>query len=164
MVRVGIGYDLHTLVRGRRLVLGGVEIPHETGLLGHSDADVLTHAICDALLGAVAAGDLGQHFPDTDPQYAGICSLELLAHVGALLSARGAQIQNVDSVVLAQRPKLAPHVPAMRENLAKALGLDPTQVGVKATTNEGVDAIGTETAIAAHAVACVIIGNGATSG
>ena len=164
MVRVGIGYDLHKLVAGRRLVLGGVEIPHVTGLLGHSDADVLTHAVCDALLGAVAAGDLGQHFPDTDPRYEGICSLELLAHVGGLLSARGAQIQNIDSVVLAQRPKLAPHVPAMRENLAKALGVCPAQVGVKATTNEGVDAIGNETAIVAHAVACVIIGDGAASG
>jgi len=156
---MGIGYDVHRLVPGRALVLGGVEIPHDTGLLGHSDADVLTHAICDALLGAVAAGDIGRHFPDTDPHYEGARSTDLLGRVRDMLEQRDAVVQNVDATLVAQRPKLAPHVAGMRENLSRALRIDLEQVSVKATTHEGLDAVGREEAIAAQAVACVIIGS-----
>lgn len=154
-VRIGHGYDVHRLVEGRRLILGGVDIPWERGLLGHSDADVLTHAVMDALLGAAGLGDIGRHFPDTDPAYAGADSLRLLAHVAALLRERGFTVGNVDATVLAQRPKLAPHIPQMRDNLARAMGVDPEQVNVKATTEEGLGFTGTGEGIAAHAVALI---------
>ncbi len=154
-VRIGHGYDVHRLVEGRRLILGGVDIPWERGLLGHSDADVLTHAVMDALLGAAGLGDIGQHFPDTDPAYTGADSLRLLAHVTALLGERGFTVGNVDATVLAQRPKLAPHIPQMRDNLARAMGVDPGQVNVKATTEEGLGFTGSGEGMAAHAVALI---------
>lgn len=155
--RIGHGYDVHRLAEGRRLILGGVDIPWERGLLGHSDADVLTHAIMDALLGAAGLGDIGQHFPDTDPAYAGADSLKLLEHVAGLLRERGFVVGNVDATVLAQRPKLAPHIPRMRENLARAMGAEPAQVNVKATTEEGLGFTGSGGGMAAHAV-CLLIG------
>ncbi|MCZ6675904.1 MAG: 2-C-methyl-D-erythritol 2,4-cyclodiphosphate synthase [Candidatus Poribacteria bacterium] len=154
-MRVGIGYDVHRLVGARKLILGGVEIPHELGLLGHSDADVLTHAICDAILGAAGLGDIGQHFPDTDPAYAGIDSLVLLDRVQALISADYA-IQNVDSTVVAQRPKLAPYISRMRQRLAATLDISIHQINVKATTSEGLGFIGKEKAIAAQAIVCLV--------
>lgn len=154
-VRIGHGYDVHRLVEGRRLILGGVDIPWERGLLGHSDADVLTHAVMDALLGAAGLGDIGQHFPDTDPAYTGADSLRLLAHVAALVRERGFTVGNVDATVLAQRPKLAPHIPQMRDNLARAMGVDPEQVNVKATTEEGLGFTGSGEGMAAHAVALI---------
>ena len=154
-VRIGHGYDVHRLVEGRRLILGGVDIPWERGLLGHSDADVLTHAVMDALLGAAGLGDIGQHFPDTDPAYTGADSLRLLAHVTALLGERGFTVGNVDATVLAQRPKLAPHIPQMRDNLARAMGVAPGQVNVKATTEEGLGFTGSGEGMAAHAVALI---------
>ncbi len=154
-MRTGIGFDTHRLVEGRRLILGGVAIPHPVGLLGHSDADVLTHALMDALLGAIADGDIGQHFPDTDPQWAGADSLALLRAVVARLAAQGWRPANVDATVLAERPKLAPHIPAMRERLADALGLPIGAVSVKATTVEGLGAIGRREGISALAVATV---------
>ena len=144
MIRVGIGYDVHRFEAGRRLVLGGVEIPHERGLGGHSDADALTHAICDALLGAAALGDIGVHFPDTDEAYRDADSQRLLARVVALLAEAGMRPQNVDAVVVAQRPRLAPHVPAMREALSATMGLSAALVGVKATTSEGLGFTGRE--------------------
>lgn len=152
-MRIGHGYDVHKLAEGRRLILGGVDIPYEKGLLGHSDADVLTHAVMDALLGALALGDIGQHFPDTDPQYSGADSLQLLSHVVQLISAQGFQVGNVDATILAQAPKLAPHIPAMRENLARAMRVDVSQVSVKATTEEGLGFTGQKAGIAAHTVA-----------
>jgi 2-C-methyl-D-erythritol 2,4-cyclodiphosphate synthase len=152
---MGIGYDLHRLVEGRLLILAGVTIPFEKGLLGHSDADVVCHAVTDALLGAAALGDIGRHFPDTDPQYAGASSVELLARATSLVRAARFAIANVDVVVVAQRPKLAPHVDVMRERLAAALGIEPARVSIKGKTNEGVDATGRGEAIAAHAVALV---------
>ena len=155
--RIGHGYDVHRLAEGRRLILGGVDIPWERGLLGHSDADVLTHAVMDALLGAAGLGDIGQHFPDTDPAYAGADSLKLLEHVAGLLRERGFVVGNVDATVLAQRPKLAPHIPRMRENLARAMGAEPAQVNVKATTEEGLGFTGSGEGMAAHAV-CLLIG------
>jgi len=155
-MRIGHGYDVHRLAEGRRLVLGGVDIPWEKGLLGHSDADVLTHALMDALLGAAGLGDIGQHFPDTDPACAGADSLELLARVMELLGERGYALGNADITVLAQRPKLAPHIPAMRDNLARAMGVDPSQVSVKATTEEGLGFTGSGEGIAAHAV-CLLV-------
>ena len=155
--RIGHGYDVHRLAEGRRLILGGVDIPWERGLLGHSDADVLTHAVMDALLGAAGLGDIGQHFPDTDPAYAGADSLKLLEHVAGLLRERGFAVGNVDATVLAQRPKLAPHIPQMRENLARAMGAEPSQVNVKATTEEGLGFTGSGEGMAAHAV-CLLIG------
>ncbi len=151
-MRIGHGYDVHKLVEGRALILGGVHIPYEKGLLGHSDADVLTHAIMDALLGAAALGDIGRHFPDTDPAYAGADSVELLRHVAALLREKGYRIGNVDATILAQRPKLAPHIPAMREILATACGVEVEAIHVKATTEEGLGFTGTGEGIAAHAV------------
>lgn len=154
-MRIGHGYDVHRLVEGRRLVLGGVCIPHAKGLLGHSDADVLLHAIADALLGAAALGDIGQHFPDTDPQYAGADSLELLRRVGELLREHGYAVGNIDATVIAQAPKLAPHIPAMRQNIAGALGLELGCVSVKATTEEHLGFTGDGSGIAAHAV-CLI--------
>ena len=154
-VRIGHGYDVHRLVEGRRLILGGVDVPWERGLLGHSDADVLTHAVMDALLGAAGLGDIGQHFPDTDPAYAGADSLKLLAHVVALLRERGFTVGNVDATVLAQRPKLAPHIPQMRDNLARTMEVGPEQVNVKATTEEGLGFTGSGEGMAAHAVALI---------
>lgn len=151
-MRIGHGYDVHRLVRGRRLILGGVEVPWELGLLGHSDADVLTHAVMDALLGAAGLGDIGKHFPDTDPVYAGADSLRLLDHVMELLREEGWRVENVDATILAQRPKLAPHIPGMRENLAARLGVGPGQVNVKATTEEGLGFTGAGEGVAAHAV------------
>ena len=151
-MRIGHGYDVHRLVEGRKLILGGVEVPHTLGLLGHSDADVLTHAVMDALLGAAGLGDIGRHFPDTDPAYAGADSLKLLDHVVELLEARGWQVGNVDATILAQRPKLAPYLEQMRENLAARMKVDPGQVNVKATTEEKLGFTGAEEGIAAHAV------------
>ena len=157
-MRIGQGYDVHRLAEGRKLILGGVDIPWERGLLGHSDADVLTHAVMDALLGAAALGDIGTHFPDSDPAYAGADSLKLLEHVAKLLGERGFSIKNVDATVLAQKPKLAPHIPRMRENLARAMGVGPEQVNVKATTEEGLGFTGSGEGMAAHAV-CLIEGS-----
>lgn len=153
MVRVGHGYDVHRLVEERKLILGGVEIPYERGLLGHSDADVLTHAVMDALLGAAALGDIGQHFPDSDPAYKGADSLKLLDHVMGLLEEKGWRVGNVDATVIAQRPKLAGYIPAMRENLAARIGIDLDQVNVKATTEEKLGFTGAGEGIAVHAVA-----------
>ena len=155
-MRIGHGYDVHKLAQDRKLILGGVDIPYEKGLLGHSDADVLTHAVMDALLGALALGDIGQHFPDTDPRYEGADSLQLLSHVVQLISAQGFQLGNVDATILAQAPKLAPHIPAMRENLARSMGVDVSQVSVKATTEEGLGFTGQKEGIAAHAVALLL--------
>ena len=158
-MRIGHGYDVHRLVEGRKLILGGVEIPFEKGLLGHSDADVLLHALSDALLGAAALGDIGQHFPDTDERYRGADSTVLLRRVAALLRPRGYEIGNVDCTVLAQRPKLAGFIPQMRENIASALNIPADRVSVKATTEEGLGFTGSGEGIAAHAVA-LILGNG----
>ena len=154
-MRIGHGYDVHRLAPGRKLILGGVELPFEKGLLGHSDADVLTHAVMDALLGAAALGDIGKLFPDSDPAYEGADSLVLLGRVTEILAERGYRIGNVDATVLAQRPKLALHIPAMREKLAAAMGIDLEQVSVKATTEEGLGFTGTGEGIAAHAVALI---------
>jgi len=151
-MRIGHGYDVHRLVPQRDLILGGVRIEHELGLLGHSDADVLTHAVMDALLGAAALGDIGKLFPDSDPAYLGADSLKLATDVARRLREAGFEISNVDATVIAQAPKLAPHIDAMRENLAKALGIDITAVSVKATTEEGLGFTGERLGIAAHAV------------
>ncbi len=154
-MRIGHGYDVHRLTEGRRLILGGVEIPFEKGLLGHSDADVLAHAVMDALLGAAALGDIGTLFPDSDPAYEGADSLSLLRRVAGVLEENGYKVGNVDATVLAQRPKLAPHIPLMRERLAAAMGIGPEQVSVKATTEEGLGFTGTGEGMAAHAVALI---------
>lgn len=154
-MRIGQGYDVHRLVEGRKLILGGVEIPHTVGLLGHSDADVLLHAISDALLGAAALGDIGMHFPDNDPNYKGISSLKLLSHVGRLLHENGYRIVNIDSTVIAQAPKLMPHIPSMRENIASALGIEVSAVSVKATTEEKLGFTGEKLGIAAQAIALI---------
>ena len=154
-MRIGHGYDVHRLVEGRRLILGGVEIPWEKGLLGHSDADVLTHALMDALLGAAALGDIGRLFPDKDPAYEGADSVELLRKVAALLREQGYRIANVDCTVIAQRPRLAPHIPEMRRRLAEAMELETDRVSVKATTEEGLGFTGEGLGIAAHAVALI---------
>ena len=151
-MRIGHGYDVHRLTEGRKLILGGVEIPWERGLLGHSDADVLTHAVMDALLGAAGLGDIGKHFPDSDPAYAGADSLKLLAHVVQLLRENGFSVGNVDATVLAQRPKLAGYIPRMRSNLAQVMGVEPERVNVKATTEEGLGFTGSGEGMAAHAV------------
>ena len=154
-MRIGHGYDVHRLVEGRRLILGGVDIPHEKGLLGHSDADVLVHAIMDALLGAAALGDIGKHFPDSDPAYAGANSLGLAAHVAALLQNHGYRIVNIDSTILAQAPKLAPYITSMRARIAEAFDVSVECVSVKATTEEHLGFTGAGEGIAAHAV-CLI--------
>ncbi len=154
-MRIGHGYDVHRLVEGRRLILGGVEVPFEKGLLGHSDADVLAHAVMDALLGAAALGDIGKLFPDSDPAYEGADSLALLRRVARILGEHGYTIGNVDATVLAQRPKLAPHIMEMRARLADAMGTDPGRVSVKATTEEGLGFTGAGEGIAAHAVALI---------
>ena len=155
MSRVGIGYDSHRLVTGRRLILAGIEIEHELGLEGHSDADVLTHVVMDALLGAAALGDIGMHFPDTDPAWRGADSIELLEHVVGLVKKAGFEIENVDTTVIAQAPKLGPHRDAMRESLAKAMRIDVGAVNVKFTTAEKMGALGRGEGIAAQAVASV---------
>ena len=152
-MRIGHGYDVHKLVEGRKLILGGIEVPYEKGLLGHSDADVLTHALMDALLGAAALGDIGKLFPDNDPDYAGADSVELLKKVCAVVAKAGYRVGNVDCTVIAQRPKLAPYIPAMREMLAKAMGVDVYRVSVKATTEEHLGFTGEGLGIAAHSVA-----------
>ena len=152
MIRVGYGYDVHRLVEGRKLILGGVDIPYEKGLLGHSDADVLLHAITDALFGAAALGDIGSHFPDTDPRYKGADSLKLLEACGTELREYGWKIGNIDAVIVAQRPKLLPYVPQMRENIARVLGIDISQVSVKGKTEEGLGFTGSGEGMAVHAV------------
>ena len=155
-MRVGTGYDVHRLTEGRDLILGGVCIPWEKGLLGHSDADVITHAIMDALLGAAALGDIGQHFPDTDPQWEGASSIDLLRRVGRILEENHYVVENIDSTIIAQQPKLMPYLLKMRENVAGALGLDVTQVSIKATTEERLGFTGSGEGIAAQAVCCII--------
>ena len=152
-MRIGQGYDVHRLVEGRKLIIGGVDIPYEKGLLGHSDADVLLHAVMDALLGAAALGDIGQHFPDSDERYKGISSIALLKEVGKILQENGYMIENIDSTVIAQRPKLLPYRPQMAENIAAALGIEKEQVSVKATTEEGLGFTGTGEGISAQAIA-----------
>lgn len=151
-MRIGHGYDVHRLVEGRKLIMGGVEIPWEKGLLGHSDADVLLHAISDAILGAIGEGDIGKHFPDTDPAFKGADSMKLLAHVVALTWGRGYRVGNLDATIIAQRPKMAPHIPAMREHIARACGVELDRINVKATTEEGLGFTGTGEGISAHAV------------
>ncbi|MEP6699552.1 MAG: 2-C-methyl-D-erythritol 2,4-cyclodiphosphate synthase [Verrucomicrobiota bacterium] len=158
MMRCGTGYDAHRLAPGRKLILGGVEIPHERGLDGHSDADVLCHAIADALLGAIGESDIGHHFPNTDESIRGISSIEILQRVNALLRERNAHAVNVDATLIAEAPKIAPHLPAMREKIAAALHLDVLRVGIKATTNEGLGALGRGEGMAAMAVALVEMG------
>jgi len=152
-----MGYDVHRLVEGRPCVIGGVEIPYEKGLLGHSDADVLLHAVMDALLGAAALGDIGKHFPDTDPAYRGISSVKLLEHVGALLEENLFLIENIDATIIAQAPKMRPHIDDMRANIAKALGIDISQVNVKATTEEGLGFTGSGEGISAQAVCMLAV-------
>lgn len=152
-MRIGQGYDVHRLVEGRTLIIGGVDIPYEKGLLGHSDADVLLHAVMDALLGAAALGDIGQHFPDSDERYKGISSIALLKEVGKILQENGYMIENIDSTVIAQRPKLLPYRPQMAENIAAALGIEKEQVSVKATSEEGLGFTGTGEGISAQAIA-----------
>ena len=155
LIRVGMGYDVHKLTEGRNLILGGVNIPWEKGLLGHSDADVLIHAIMDALLGAAALGDIGKHFPDTDPAYKGISSVKLLVHVAGLLKENGYAVGNIDATIIAQKPKMAPHIPEMRENIAKALGIEISQLNIKATTEEGLGFTGTMQGISSQAICCI---------
>jgi 2-C-methyl-D-erythritol 2,4-cyclodiphosphate synthase len=154
--RTGAGYDIHRLVEGRPLILGGVEIPFEKGLLGHSDSDVLAHAVCDALLGAAALGDIGRHFPDSDPKWKGASSLDLLRRVVELIGERGFQVENVDAVIVTEKPKLAPYIDEMRNNLASVLEIEMERVSIKAKTNEGLDAVGRGEAMAAHAVALIV--------
>ncbi|MGL5379033.1 2-C-methyl-D-erythritol 2,4-cyclodiphosphate synthase [Clostridium sp.] len=151
-MRIGLGYDVHRLVEERDLILGGVKIQYEKGLLGHSDADVLIHAIMDSLLGASALGDIGKHFPDTDPKYKGISSIKLLEEVGELLYSNGFSINNIDSTIIAQKPKMAPHIPTMRENIASALKIDLNQINVKATTEEGLGFTGTGEGISSQSI------------
>ena len=155
MIRIGHGYDVHRLTDGRKLVIGGVCIPYEKGLLGHSDADVLVHAIMDSMLGALALGDIGKHFPDTSPEYEGADSIELLKKVSEIISGKGYSVGNIDSTIICQSPKLAPHIPQMRENIASALGCDVSRISVKATTEERLGFTGSGDGIAAHAV-CVL--------
>lgn len=154
-MRVGLGYDVHKLVEGRDLILGGVKIPYEKGLLGHSDADVMVHAVMDALLGAAALGDIGKHFPDTDERYKGISSMKLLEHVGKLLEEHLYVIENIDATIIAQRPKMAPYIQKMRENIAGVLGIEVDQVNVKATTEEGLGFTGTGEGISSQAICAI---------
>ena len=156
MIRIGNGYDLHRLVEGRKLILGGIEIEHHLGLLGHSDADVLTHAIMDALLGALSLGDIGHYFPPSDPQWAGVDSMLLLEQVYQLIKDKGWQIGNIDSVIVAEKPKLKPHLPAITDSLAKKLTIAPDQISIKATTNEKLGPVGREEAICAYAVVLLL--------
>lgn len=155
MLRVGMGYDVHQLVEDRKLIIGGVEISHEKGLLGHSDADVLLHAIMDALIGAIGEGDIGKHFPDTDERYKGASSMKLLESVGELLKEKRASIHNIDATIIAQRPKMAPHIQVMRENIARVLNLQVGQVNIKATTEEKLGFTGAEQGISSQAVVLV---------
>jgi 2-C-methyl-D-erythritol 2,4-cyclodiphosphate synthase len=155
IVRVGIGYDLHRLEAGRKLMIGGIEVPFDKGSVGHSDGDVLAHAICDALLGAASLGDIGKHFPDTDPKWKGVNSLIFLEHLRKILSEKKFCVLHIDAVVITEKPKLGTHFPAMREALGKALGIQPDSINLKAKTNEGVDAVGRGEAIAAHAAATI---------
>ena len=152
MFRIGHGYDVHRLTEGRPLIIGGVNIPHEAGLLGHSDADVLVHAIMDSMLGALALGDIGKHFPDTDERYKGADSIELLRQVAKIIGTNGYSVANIDSTILAQAPKMAPHIDEMRKNVADAIGIDVSRVSVKATTEEKLGFTGEKKGIAAHAV------------
>ncbi len=156
MIRIGHGYDVHKLVEGRKLILGGVDIPHETGLLGHSDADVVVHAVMDAMLGALALGDIGKHFPDTDPVYSGADSIKLLKRVTEIIAEHGYSVGNIDSTIICQAPKLAPHIDTMRKNIAEAIGCDISQVSVKATTEEKLGFTGAKEGISSHAV-CVLL-------
>lgn len=151
--RIGIGYDFHRLEAGQKLIIGGVEIPFERGAIGHSDGDALAHAICDALLGAAGLGDIGQHFPDNDPQWKGVSSLKFLSRTAALLRERQLAVAHIDATVVLERPKLAPHFPQMLKRLADALGIEPERINLKAKTMEGLEAIGRGEAIAAHAIA-----------
>lgn len=151
-MRVGMGYDVHKLTENRDLILGGVKIPWEKGLLGHSDADVLLHAVMDALLGAAALGDIGKHFPDTDPKYKGFSSVKLLIHVAELLKEHGYEIGNIDATIIAQKPKMAPHIPQMRKNMADALGILESKINIKATTEEGLGFTGTGEGISSQAI------------
>ena len=151
-MRVGMGYDVHKLTENRDLILGGVKIPWEKGLLGHSDADVLIHAVMDALLGAAALGDIGKHFPDTDPAYKGISSVKLLIHVSELLKEHGYEVGNIDATIIAQKPKMAPHIPQMRKNMADALGIPESKINVKATTEEGLGFTGSGEGISSQAI------------
>ena len=154
-MRIGQGYDVHRLTEGRKLILGGVDIPYDKGLHGHSDADVLSHAIMDALLGAAALGDIGTHFPDTDERYRGISSVRLLAYVDQLLEENGYSVGNIDATIIAQRPKMAPYIPKIRENIANTLGIELNQVNIKATTEEGLGFTGSGDGISAQAV-CIL--------
>ncbi|HAK60472.1 MAG TPA: 2-C-methyl-D-erythritol 2,4-cyclodiphosphate synthase [Nitrospiraceae bacterium] len=154
-IRIGTGYDVHRLVDGRKLIIGGVDIPHAKGLLGHSDADVLLHAICDALLGAAGLGDIGRHFPDTDGKYKGMSSTTLLSEVNRLLADHGYRVNNIDATIVAEKPKMAPQVPGMIANIASSVASDTSAINVKATTTEGLGSIGRGEGIAAHAV-CTI--------
>lgn len=151
-MKIGMGYDVHKLVEERNLILGGVKIPYELGLLGHSDADVLLHAIMDSLLGAASLGDIGKHFPDTDSKYKGISSIELLKHVGNLLTKHNYKIGNIDATIIAQKPKMAPHIPKMRENIASALNISIDQINVKATTEEGLGFTGEGLGISSQSI------------
>ena len=151
-MRIGMGYDVHKLTEGRDLILGGVNIPWEKGLLGHSDADVLIHAVMDALLGAAALGDIGKHFPDTDPAYKGISSVKLLVHVAELLKENGYTIGNIDATIIAQKPKMAPHIPQMRKNMAEAMGIPESSLNIKATTEEGLGFTGQGEGISSQAI------------
>jgi 2-C-methyl-D-erythritol 2,4-cyclodiphosphate synthase len=153
--RIGYGYDVHPLGADRRLILGGIEVPHTKGLLGHSDSDVLVHAVCDALLGAMGEGDLGRHYPSSDSQYKGISSLKLLEDVMAKLKAKGYRVGNIDTVIVAQAPRLGPHLPAMQKKIAETAGIDPDLVNVKVKSGEGLDAVGREEGMIAYAV-CLI--------
>lgn len=155
MLRVGMGYDVHQLVEERKLIIGGVEIPHYKGLLGHSDADVLIHAIMDALIGAIGEGDIGKHFPDTDPKYKGISSMQLLKHVGQLLKEKNAFIHNIDATIIVQQPKMAPHIMKMRENIAEVLQIQVSQINIKATTEEKLGFTGEEKGISSQAITLV---------
>ena len=155
-MRIGMGYDVHKLIEGRKLIIGGVEIPHEKGLLGHSDADVLLHAISDALLGAAALGDIGKHFPDTDPAYKDADSLKLLERVGILIKEEGYAVENIDATIIAQAPKMRPHIDTMRANIAAALGTDMGRINVKATTEEGLGFTGAKEGISSQAI-CMLV-------
>jgi 2-C-methyl-D-erythritol 2,4-cyclodiphosphate synthase len=155
VIRIGNGYDVHRLVEGRKLILGGVEIEHTKGLDGHSDADALLHAVCDALIGAAGAGDIGHHFPDTSDEYKGISSLKLLERVAQVIHERGFKVGNIDATIVAQKPKLAPHITTMRQNIASTLGVPMAQINVKATTTETLGFAGREEGIAAYAVALI---------
>lgn len=156
-MRIGLGYDVHKLTEERKLIIGGVEIPHDKGLLGHSDADVLIHAIMDSILGALALGDIGKHFPDTDEKYKGIDSMKLLEHVYNLITSKGYKIGNIDSTIIAQSPKMAPHIESMRKNIAKALNTDIGNINIKATTEEGLGFTGAKQGIASQSICLLLL-------